>query len=126
ASSIIPSPQIPLALHETKNLPCLSSRPLEHSLETKATVAPGSSGWKLLNNNHKINPIVSRETKNTVHGVLWWTWRESNSLPPQCECGALPDELQAPMQAILRHKHELAKRSSVDVSRETWCPREES
>ena len=21
----------------------------------------------------------------------WWTWRESNPLPPQCECGALAE-----------------------------------
>ena len=26
---------------------------------------------------------------------LWWTWGDSNPLPPQCECGALSGELQA-------------------------------
>src|SRR5262245_8035421 len=28
-------------------------------------------------------------------GVEWWTRSDSNRPPPQCDCGALPDELQA-------------------------------
>ena len=28
------------------------------------------------------------------YSAIWWIWRESNPLPPECKSGALPSELQ--------------------------------
>src|SRR3989338_2225200 len=37
----------------------------------------------------------SEATASCLHFPVWWTVRDSNSLPPHCKCGALPIELTA-------------------------------
>ena len=33
--------------------------------------------------------------------VGWWSWGDSNPLPPPCKGGALPDELQPPVRIAM-------------------------
>ena len=50
--------------------------------------------WKALFHKHfyKTKKVDSFNTNGikTIN-LIWWTWGDSNSRPPQCECGALPD-----------------------------------
>ena len=44
--------------------------------------------------------------------MMWWTVRDSNPPPPQCHCGALPNELTAHVRGML------AARTELDVERQ--------
>ena len=50
------------------------------------------------------NVIMQQSPPEWVGIVAWWTRGDSNSRPPQCECGALPAALRAQMlQSKLYH-----------------------
>ena len=46
--------------------------------------------------NSKLNPCKSDLQLSLSYLLdLWWTWPDSNRLPPACKAGVLPGELQA-------------------------------
>lgn len=58
-----------------------------------------TSGRCFLMTTHAFSSSKAQDPKNKPK---WWTWSDSNRLPPRCKRGALPDELQAQINARLR------------------------
>ena len=48
--------------------------------------------------------------------IFWWTCGDSNPRPSQCECDALPTELQAHKRILFHVEH---------MECQFWCPRRE-
>ena len=59
--------------------------PVLHRFEFTRSLAPSSSG-----NRCSSCTFASQKTEKKK----WWSWTESNRLPPACKAGALPNELQ--------------------------------
>lgn len=55
--------------------------------------------------NSKLNPCKSDLQLSLSYLLdLWWTWPDSNRLPPACKAGVLPGELQAHKKSSYRCK----------------------
>ena len=65
-------------------------------------------------------PGADKQKHPTMVGCFWWTSGDSNPIPPQCECGALPDELLA---RALRTDDTIS--NGRWLSSKVWCPRRE-
>ena len=55
--------------------------------------------------------IAQRWSQRPSNEAEWWSWTGSNRRPPACKAGALPTELQPPLDALRRRCRRCASRS---------------